>query len=127
MDELKPCPFCGGKAEISQLGDRRKSTVYSCLECGCKLETNEEFSHGKDWNGRVFKEFKTETRYLPACYTDKKISLKKFPRDKNKESSVEWYCSTYCEKVKACKLDKKPVKATITYKIEMNECSNKQN
>lgn len=50
--ELLPCPFCGGEAEISQYGDRRKSTQYQCLECGCNLETGEEWGHGGHWNTR---------------------------------------------------------------------------
>jgi len=49
---LKPCPFCGGEAEIIRKGDHRKSTQYTCLECGCFLETPEEWNHGKTWNER---------------------------------------------------------------------------
>ena len=52
MSNLKPCPFCGGDAEIERLGDRRQSTVYSCTQCGCMLETSEEFNHGSVWNTR---------------------------------------------------------------------------
>lgn len=50
--ELKPCPFCGGKAEIDRHGDRRQSTIYCCTECSCSLETGEEWGHGSDWNRR---------------------------------------------------------------------------
>lgn len=49
---LKPCPFCGGKAEIERMGTPRQSTIYSCTDCGCRLETGEEWSHGRDWNER---------------------------------------------------------------------------
>jgi len=51
--ELKPCPFCGGEAEITQYGDSRKSTQYECTDCGCRLETGEEFNHGAAWNTRA--------------------------------------------------------------------------
>lgn len=51
-EALKPCPFCGGEAEIERYGNGRCSTVYKCTECGCYLETGEEFNHGKDWNTR---------------------------------------------------------------------------
>lgn len=50
--ELLPCPFCGGKAEIERTGTRRFSTLYSCEDCGCSLETGEEFNHGQRWNER---------------------------------------------------------------------------
>ena len=50
---LKPCPFCGGQAEIERRGTTRQSTIYACLECGCRLETGETFNLGVDWNERV--------------------------------------------------------------------------
>lgn len=50
--ELKPCPFCGGEAEIVRYGTPRYSTQYECTECGCSLETGETFNHGKAWNTR---------------------------------------------------------------------------
>lgn len=49
---LKPCPFCGEKASIERVGDRRQSTIYSCDGCGCRLETGEEWGHGGGWNKR---------------------------------------------------------------------------
>lgn len=36
---LKPCPFCGGPAQIERFGNTRVSTIYACDECGCRLET----------------------------------------------------------------------------------------
>lgn len=50
---LLPCPFCGGEAEIERIGDRRVSTVYRCCQCGCSLETGEEWGHGEHWNRRA--------------------------------------------------------------------------
>ena len=39
MEELKPCPFCGGKAEISSGQFDGKATSYvMCQKCGAKGE-----------------------------------------------------------------------------------------
>ncbi len=54
--KLKPCPFCGGAAYIERVGDNRKSTIYECGACGCRLETGEEFNHGGTWNRRIVEE-----------------------------------------------------------------------
>ncbi|WP_292231023.1 Lar family restriction alleviation protein [Brevundimonas sp.] len=51
--ELKPCPFCAGKAELERFGNTRVSTIYRCEDCGCQLETGEEFNHGRAWNRRT--------------------------------------------------------------------------
>ena len=51
--KLLPCPFCGGEAEIEQVGDSRRSTTYACTDCSCILETCEEWDHGRRWNQRV--------------------------------------------------------------------------
>ena len=51
--ELLPCPFCGGKAEINRFGNFLQSTQYECTDCGCLLETGEEFNHGTQWNTRA--------------------------------------------------------------------------
>lgn len=53
MKALKPCPFCGGDAELERAGDRRQSTIYACLHCSCRLETGEEWGYGADWNTRA--------------------------------------------------------------------------
>lgn len=50
--ELLPCPFCGGKANIERYGDRGQSTIYVCDNCGCTLETGEQWGHGTGWNTR---------------------------------------------------------------------------
>ena len=51
--KLKSCPFCGGKANIDRYGTPRVSTQYSCEDCGCNLETSEEWNHGDRWNTRA--------------------------------------------------------------------------
>lgn len=53
--ELKPCPFCGGDAEMQQGKHQGLRTFYvSCLGCGARtdLEYAEEFAADL-WNERV--------------------------------------------------------------------------
>ena len=53
--ELKPCPFCGGDAEMQQGKYQGLRTFYvSCLGCGARtdLEYDEEFAADL-WNERV--------------------------------------------------------------------------
>lgn len=52
-NELKPCPFCGGKANIERYGNSKVSTWYTCEDCGASLETGETFNHGAQWNRRA--------------------------------------------------------------------------
>ena len=33
MYELKPCPFCGGKAEFRIVGDNKEFCKYFCSKC----------------------------------------------------------------------------------------------
>ena len=48
MTDLKPCPFCGGKARITQLSVSTdvaytfKSYKIQCPQCGCRINPNEE-------------------------------------------------------------------------------------
>lgn len=49
---LKPCPFCGGEAEVEQQGSARQSHVIACIDCGCRLETGETWNAGSAWNTR---------------------------------------------------------------------------
>lgn len=52
--ELLSCPFCGGEPEVIKQGDRRKSHIIGCVECYCRLETNEEGGFcGQAWNTRT--------------------------------------------------------------------------
>ena len=47
MNELKPCPFCGGKAKISEMdiGDCNPKTYYSvsCGTEGCWVYENQDY------------------------------------------------------------------------------------
>lgn len=51
MMTLKPCPFCGGEAQVERYGTARASSIVSCSECGCTLESNEQGA-GHNWNRR---------------------------------------------------------------------------
>lgn len=57
MEKLKPCPFCGGKAEmlINEYNDSRKEYLVACAECDGMVErwreTEEEAV--EQWNRRV--------------------------------------------------------------------------
>ena len=46
-DELKPCPFCGGKATIS-LDDG----AYYCVDCGCMPYVDDGVEPIAAWNRR---------------------------------------------------------------------------
>lgn len=49
---LRPCPWCGGNAEIKRRGGGRQSTQYECQHCGAFLETAECVYLGGQWNTR---------------------------------------------------------------------------
>ncbi len=57
MNELKPCPFCGGEASLSmgQMGVTRAQAYY--IECDNCAASSEMFFDGnraiKAWNNRV--------------------------------------------------------------------------
>lgn len=56
MTELKPCPFCGGKAKIMKMG--YPHWIY-CLDCGARVhgrvvgEKEGEEASIKAWNRRT--------------------------------------------------------------------------
>jgi Lar family restriction alleviation protein len=52
-EELKPCPFCGGKAIFVRTGARRHSCIVSCESCGCRHESSDTYDlSGTSWNTR---------------------------------------------------------------------------
>lgn len=70
MSELKPCPFCGGEAQINDAKNSRQAEGYSlkevtCLNCGAKVwgkgidyfrfeKTHEDVKSAIEaWNRRV--------------------------------------------------------------------------
>ena len=56
MTELKPCPFCGGEAEIEEIYYtfwHLKTYYVRCTRCGCRtMEDNKEYAI-QDWNRRI--------------------------------------------------------------------------
>lgn len=40
-ENLKPCPFCGGEAEIERRGTHRQSMIIVCQECGARVESGD--------------------------------------------------------------------------------------
>lgn len=60
MDELKPCPFCGGKAKLKiiysdAIAMMEKITWHkiSCTKCDCKIERFDVIEAIEAWNRRV--------------------------------------------------------------------------
>lgn len=63
-EELKPCPFCGGKAVIEVIEPHRhiicKMPVYKggafieCTECGCAISGETETEATEKWNRRYY-------------------------------------------------------------------------
>ena len=54
MDELKPCPFCGGKVVVSKIYSVNEYQII-CIECGVTVHpfcaTNEKIA-SEAWNRR---------------------------------------------------------------------------
>lgn len=70
MEQLKPCPFCGGEAKIMKMG--YPHWVY-CLQCGAKVHggTTSEKDSIKAWNRRTEpKHGKWEMKPDPYGYFD---------------------------------------------------------
>ena len=53
-DELKPCPFCGGKADIMQYWKDFKTNRYivKCIKCGAQTDDGVKEHISILWNTR---------------------------------------------------------------------------
>ncbi|HOD09026.1 MAG TPA: Lar family restriction alleviation protein [Myxococcota bacterium] len=52
--KLKPCPFCGGGADLLEEDPRQLATLVQCTECGASIpaSTNEDDAIRR-WNTRT--------------------------------------------------------------------------
>lgn len=61
MEKLKPCSFCGGKAEIliSEYNDSRKEYLVACTECDGMVERWRKIEEEavEQWNRRISDEY----------------------------------------------------------------------
>ena len=58
MIELKPCPFCGGEAELVKYGLTGKFEVVQCSDCGARTRVfDPDIKRGESvidaWNRRA--------------------------------------------------------------------------
>lgn len=52
--ELKPCPFCGGKAYIDKVTDDYPNYVVRCCDCRCSTRWAQPSDVAAEiWNRRV--------------------------------------------------------------------------
>jgi Lar family restriction alleviation protein len=60
MTELKPCPFCGGEAEITHIedGENAGGSCVSCAQCFASSNVEFEFKENfvSNWNRRITEE-----------------------------------------------------------------------
>ena len=52
VSELKPCPFCGGKAEVHYRGERRYEVWCSKCPCSLNCDYDNEDLAVMCWNKR---------------------------------------------------------------------------
>lgn len=55
-NELKPCPFCGGKAwstPIYKLHSEKTRCIVKCTKCNAMIEYRDEKSAIESWNRRA--------------------------------------------------------------------------
>lgn len=72
MSELKPCPFCGGDAQMDRMGTNKVSMQISCGYCGAYMESGETWiDENSNWNQRV----ETETEKRPTAIATKHATV----------------------------------------------------
>ena len=51
MEELRPCPFCGGKGSMRK-DEKHDVAFVRCLKCGCKTASAHRLMYD-DWSEAV--------------------------------------------------------------------------
>lgn len=51
MSELKPCPFCGGRAKLTVW--TASATTVGCADCGAHFDTRTKAEAVAAWNARA--------------------------------------------------------------------------
>lgn len=57
--QIRPCPYCGGRAECRSVGDQKQFYMLFCSECGkTPVHTNEArptiWGAQRIWNSRAY-------------------------------------------------------------------------
>ena len=72
MSRLKPCPFCGGEAELYEYDNQFSEVVYiiSCFKCNCKMELNHEGRLVDKWSTRAQNQWISVVDDFPKSYEE---------------------------------------------------------
>ena len=55
MSELKPCPFCGGKAELLIVPGQQSKWIVRCTKCYCNCGVDiSDHDAVERWNERTY-------------------------------------------------------------------------
>lgn len=94
MTKLKRCPFCGGEAKTEQCEDitynaKGKARIYPytavyCVDCGAKIEEQDEEELVDMWNTRTLEE-------IVRCWDCKEYDEIRCGYDGNLTSG-DWFC-----------------------------------
>lgn len=88
-EEIKPCPFCGGEAELYR-GGIKYVLCKECLATSCDFKTEAEAIEA--WNARHERTCRSEDGYCSQCGTQL-VGLFKCYTD---EEGFTWGCKPYC-------------------------------
>ena len=79
MAELKPCPFCGGKADIVERWPDKFHRMIMCDECGAEFVDKNEHAVAA-WNTRAERTCQSTTDDAAWCFVCSECG-KSFPRN----------------------------------------------
>ena len=99
-DELKPCPFCGGKAYFERMGTRRQSCIVECGSCGVRHESGDEGGmSGQSWNDRHEPESAAPRATVePAAVPeDERVQFDAFKRGERRAANALMDCAREVE------------------------------